>query len=131
MDELIQTDTPLTDGRQHSARRTIRATWMGLCVWAGAADALADNGWEGQILSAHWDNDVAVKTDRHYTQAARVAYQSRDNAIVGLGSKKGQRIRCPCSEKSSRRAATQKPLGTLVRQASVTAQRLTGATERP
>ena len=41
----------------------------------------ADNGWEGRILTFTEENDASVGTDRHYTQGAKVAYWSRDDAL--------------------------------------------------
>ena len=55
-----------------------------LCLFlllSSAAQNLADNGWEGQVLAVADDNDALVGTDRHYTQGARISYLSRDDAL--------------------------------------------------
>src|SRR5262245_47317799 len=52
-----------------------------LLLFAGLLPAVADNGWEGQILSLSLDNDALTGNDRHYTSGARVQYQSQDDAL--------------------------------------------------
>lgn len=42
---------------------------------------LADNGWEGQLLSFNLENDAVAHSDRHYTQGARISYFTRDNSM--------------------------------------------------
>jgi len=46
-------------------------------------DVRGDNGWEGQSLSVTWENDAIARSDRHYTQGARISYLSRDDALPG------------------------------------------------
>src|SRR5256885_11611569 len=48
---------------------------------AVAVSGVADNGWEGQILSFTEENDAPAHTDRWYTQGGRITYLSRDNAL--------------------------------------------------
>jgi hypothetical protein len=54
-----------------------------VCGTGSVGPVLADQGWEGQRLSATWENDVLTGTDRHYTQGASIAYWSRDDALPG------------------------------------------------
>src|SRR5437016_14537534 len=57
---------------------------MFFLFWSmGPTLTLADDGWEGRILSVLWENDVTAHTDRHYTQGARVSYLSSDDALPG------------------------------------------------
>src|ERR1051326_6061794 len=50
---------------------------------ATSLPGLADNGWEGRILSVTEENDASGGTDRHYTQGASISYLSRDEALPG------------------------------------------------
>jgi hypothetical protein len=53
-----------------------------LVLLAGLAPGRAAGaGVEGERVSLLWENDAVVRTDRHYTQGARVSYLSRDNAL--------------------------------------------------
>ena len=46
-----------------------------------ASGPVAAGGVEGERVSLLWENDAVVRTDRHYTQGARVSYLSRDNTL--------------------------------------------------
>jgi hypothetical protein len=53
------------------------------CLAALIPSSRGDDGWEGQILSLLWENDAVARTDRHYTQGARISYLSSDDALPG------------------------------------------------
>ena len=46
-----------------------------------ACSAIAEQGWEGEIISLRLENDAVAQADRHYTQGSFLSYLSRDNAI--------------------------------------------------
>ena len=65
----------------------MRAFYFLFCIATLVPSSRGDDGWEGQILSLLWENDAVTRTDRHYTQGARISYLSRDEALPNwLGS---------------------------------------------
>jgi lipid A 3-O-deacylase len=54
-----------------------------LLFCALALSGRADQGWEGQIISLTAENDAVSKSDRHYTQGARLSYLSADDGLPG------------------------------------------------
>ena len=46
-----------------------------------ALSARADDGWERNLVTLNFDNDLTVRIDRHYTSGARLSYWSSDDLV--------------------------------------------------
>ncbi len=61
-----------------------RVRWLFILnLLAGLSFGQANDGWEGHIFSAQWENDAIANSDRHYTQGARLSYLTSDNSTPG------------------------------------------------